>query len=191
MNLQFAILGLLTYASFTGYFLSKVFDKSINNFWSASLSQIYRELGELEKKGYVTSTIEAQDDRPDKRVYQITEAGRQAFLDWLQEFPESLSSPKRDEFSLRVFFGGKLEKTELKKLFERFLAERKADEQTSIENKKKIMEIVATFKAPAETEEMGMRFIQRRKDMTNRVLIEWAEECIQELDKEINKGKTA
>ena len=79
MSLQYAVLGLLSYRQMTGYDLKKMFDESINNFWAASLSQIYRELGALEGKGYLTSVIEPQDDRPDKRIYSITEAGRAAF----------------------------------------------------------------------------------------------------------------
>jgi PadR family transcriptional regulator, regulatory protein AphA len=184
MNLQFAILGLLTYASLTGYALSKIFDKSINNFWSASLSQIYRELAALEAKGYVVSNIQEQDDRPDKRVYTITSAGLAAFQEWLSHFPEDLIGPKRDEFMLHLFFGGKLGRSEMKKQFERFIAEREAFEQAMIDNKKKVMEIVKTFKTPAEEEDMGMRFVQRRAMMTNRTLIQWAQECLKDLNEE-------
>jgi DNA-binding PadR family transcriptional regulator len=67
---------------------------NINNFWAASLSQIYRELGALEKKGYLTSEIEKQDDRPDKRIYDITEEGKAAFREWITHFPEKLSKEK-------------------------------------------------------------------------------------------------
>ena len=57
MSLAYAILGLLTYESLTGYELKQRFDCSINYFWSAHLSQIYRELNVLEKKELVTVKI--------------------------------------------------------------------------------------------------------------------------------------
>jgi PadR family transcriptional regulator, regulatory protein AphA len=182
MNLQFAILGLLTYAPLTGYTLSKIFDKSIHSIWSASLSQIYRELAALEAKGFVVSSIEAQDDRPDRRVYTLTSAGLAAFEEWLGHFPDDLIGPRRDEFMLHIFFGGKLGRAELKQQFERFLAERRAFEQAMIDNKKKVMEIVKTFQNPATNEDMGMRFVQRRAVLTNQMLIQWAEECLKELE---------
>jgi len=66
-----------------GYLLKKIFDKSVNYFWAASLSQIYRELGTLVQKGYLTSSIEEQEDRLDKRIFSITGEGKQAFQAWL------------------------------------------------------------------------------------------------------------
>ncbi len=181
-TLQYAVLGILSYAPFTGYQLKKIFDKSINNFWHASLSQIYKELSTLEKNGQVTSTIQEQGDRPDKRVYEITADGRKTFDDWLAHFPTKYNAPKRDEFSLRIFFGGRLQKTELKRQFERFIEEHKQFEQDLNENKKKIEEIVHSIQLSTEHENIGMFFIQRRAHLVNQTLIEWAEECLRELD---------
>lgn len=182
MNLQYAILGILTYFPLNGYQLGKILDKAINSFWNASLSQIYRELGVLEKRGYVTSTIQEQGDRPDKRVYSITPEGQKAFDKWLVHFPDSLTAPKRDEFSLRIFFGGKLNRTQLKKQFERFLKERKEYSQAMFENKKKVYEILATVNILAEKDDIGMRFVARRAQLSNQALIQWAEECLAELE---------
>ncbi len=186
MVLQYAILGILTGYPLNGYYLKKIFDGSVNYFWTASLSQIYRELVALEKKGYVISSIQEQDDRPDKRIYTITEAGRRAFQEWLINFPEVLVTPKRDEFSLRIFFGSKLGKAELKKQFERFIEERENFTKTMSENKKMLTELARKKKSPTSTsaakEELCMYLIAKRAQMTNQVLIQWAEECIEELD---------
>jgi len=105
MSLQYAILGLLNYDSMTGYDIKKMFDEAINNFWAASISQIYRELGTLEGKGYLTSVIHQQDDRPDKRIYSITDSGKAAFRSWITNFPEKLAKEKRDEFALEYSLG--------------------------------------------------------------------------------------
>jgi PadR family transcriptional regulator AphA len=182
MNLQYAILGILTYFSLSGYNLGKLLNKAFNSFWNASLSQIYRELGKLEKKGYVSSVIQEQNDRPDKRVYSITPEGQKAFDKWLTQLPDTLTPPMRDEFALRIFFGGKLSLPQLRSQFERFLEEKKAISQTMIDNKQKIMEIVLANRNPDEKEEIGMRFIARRAQLCEQALIQWAEECLAEID---------
>lgn len=188
MSLQFAILGILTYFPMDGYYLKKVFDKSINYIWTANLSQIYRELASLEKKGYVTSSIKPQEDRPDKKVYSITEEGRKAFEEWLVDFPESLISPKRDEFMLRMLFGSKIGKAEMKRQFERFIEQREKDKKT-FEELKEYFEQMVRFKGvdektikEMEKDEPYWRFTTKRAQMTNELLIRWAKECIKELE---------
>jgi PadR family transcriptional regulator, regulatory protein AphA len=186
MSLQFGILGLLNYAPMTGYNLKKVFDKSVNNIWSASLSQIYRELGTLEKNGFVSSHIEQQDDRPDKKIYCISEEGKKAFQEWLMDFPDTFISPKRDEFMLRIFFGSKLGKDEIKKQLKRFIENRENAIKTIDEDKKTIPELAkALFKEQTDLpdeEALCLRFVVKRAQMTNHLLIQWAEECIKELE---------
>jgi DNA-binding PadR family transcriptional regulator len=69
-------------------------------FWHARHSQVYPELARLEGDGLVTHTVMAQRDRPDKKVYALTEQGRQTLLDWLLA---STNPPQiRDEFLVKV-----------------------------------------------------------------------------------------
>jgi DNA-binding PadR family transcriptional regulator len=191
MSLQNAILGILTYSPMNGYYLRKVFDESVNYAWTASLSQIYRELGILEKNGYVRSSIEEQDDRPDKKIYSITEEGKKSFVDWLTHFPEEFSFPKRDGFMLRIFFGSQLEKAELIKQFKKFIAERESFKQFMSEGKdtvKKMSKIMKTDILPwMEENELYWKFTVRRALMTNQILIDWAQECIGELEASIHE----
>jgi len=44
MSLEYAILGFLNYHPYTGYDLKKIFDNSVQHFWVADQSQIYRTL---------------------------------------------------------------------------------------------------------------------------------------------------
>jgi DNA-binding PadR family transcriptional regulator len=183
MSLQYAILGLLSYKSMTGYNLKKMFDQSISNFWAASLSQIYRELGTLESKGYLTSVIEQQNDRPDKRIYSITGTGRTAFKEWITNFPQKLSKENRDEFSLRIFFGSNLSKEELIIQFQRFLKE-KQDQMEEIkclyQMSDKYVEEMKLFNG----EDIYWKFVLRRAYLSLEMLIEWANECLGELAKQ-------
>ncbi len=180
MSLQYAVLGLLSYRQMTGYDLKKMFDESINNFWVASLSQIYRELGALEGKGYLTSVIEPQDDRPDKRIYSITEAGRATFKEWITNFPQKLSKEKRDEFTLRIFFGSNLSREELTAQFRHFLNE-KQGQLEEIKSLYKISERYVEEMKLFNGEEIYWRFILRRAYLSLETLIRWAEECLEEL----------
>lgn len=180
MSLQYAILGLLSYRSMTGYDLKKMFDESINNFWAASLSQIYRELGVLEGKGYLTSEIEKQNDRPDKRIYDITTEGIAAFREWITNFPDKLSKEKRDEFTLRLFFGSNLSKQDLITQLRRFLNEME-EQQKKIEYFNRISGQYVSQMKLFNGEDIYWKFILRRAFLNTETSIKWANECLEEL----------
>lgn len=183
MSLQFGILGLLDYSPMTGYTLKKTFDKSINNIWAASLSQIYRELAAMEKKGYVDSKIEQQDDRPDKKVYSITTTGKQAFNDWLSNAPNEFLSLKRDEFMLKLLFGARLGKAHAKKMLERFIEDR-IEFINNIQADSAKMSNNHEFNGNqiSEKESLYIGFVIKRAVMSSQTIIQWANECIEELD---------
>ena len=74
--LKHGILGLLHYHEMTGYEIMEVFRDSLNFFWNAKTSQIYRELQELERKEWAVKRIVPQSGKPDKNVYSVTEEER-------------------------------------------------------------------------------------------------------------------
>ncbi|MGE5630614.1 MAG: PadR family transcriptional regulator [Caulobacteraceae bacterium] len=183
MSLQYAILGLLNYDSMTGYDIKKMFDESINNFWAASISQIYRELGTLESKGYLTYTIQPQNDRPDKKIYSITDAGKTAFKEWIIDIPQKLSKETRDEFTLRIFFGSNLSKEELIGMFQGFIREKREN----LEEVKNLYQVAEQYSKQMKLfngEEIYWKFILKRVCKTQQMLIDWANECIDELNKQ-------
>ncbi|NCB41414.1 MAG: PadR family transcriptional regulator [Clostridia bacterium] len=106
MSLSHSILGFLSYGSMTGYDLSKAFDSSVNFFWYAQASQIYLELNKLEKKQFVSCERVLQTEKPNKKVYSITEYGRNEFMKWLCDTNTLLSKNKKDTFLMKVFFSG-------------------------------------------------------------------------------------
>ncbi len=184
MSLQFGILGLLDHSPMTGYKLKKVFDKSINNIWAASLSQIYRELTTLEKKNYVISKIEEQDDRPDKKIYSITEKGKQAFNEWLSTAPNDFISLKRDEFMLKLLFSASLGKEHAKKQLEQFLEDRvEFINNMKTDSDKMSQKLQLNGKEISEKESLYIGFVVKRAIMTSEILIQWANECLEELNK--------
>jgi DNA-binding PadR family transcriptional regulator len=83
MALEHAILVSLAERSASGYELARRFDASIGHFWSASHQQIYKVLGRMEADKLVSADLIAQEGRPDKKVYAITDDGRAEIQDWL------------------------------------------------------------------------------------------------------------
>ncbi len=85
MSLAHVILGLLQQQERTGYDLkNECFNRCIAYLWQADLAQIYRTLDKLEAQGWITCTVEIQHDRPNRKVYSITETGVAQLVQWLQ-----------------------------------------------------------------------------------------------------------
>jgi DNA-binding PadR family transcriptional regulator len=81
--LPHAILVSLCEQSGSGYELTRRFDRSIGYFWSATHQQIYRTLRTMESDGWVSATVIAQQGRPDKKVYTVSDAGRAELARWI------------------------------------------------------------------------------------------------------------
>lgn len=104
MSLKYGLLGLLSYEDMTGYELDKTFKDSLSFFWQAQTSQIYRELNAMEKLHWLSSRIEVQKDKPNRRVYSITETGKEALRCWLHTDLPLGFYPSRSETLMRIFF---------------------------------------------------------------------------------------
>jgi DNA-binding PadR family transcriptional regulator len=83
MSLKHAILGFLTMRPFSGYEMTKLINESINAFWSATQSQVYQTLKQMKNDGLVGMERVRQENRPDKKVYEITARGNEELLEWL------------------------------------------------------------------------------------------------------------
>lgn len=102
ITLSYALLGLLARKSLSGYDLAQQMKKRVGLMWSALPSQIYPELARLEAQGLVMHEVVTQQDyRPDKKVYDITEAGRASLREWVTE--PTPPSTLRDEFLLKAY----------------------------------------------------------------------------------------
>jgi PadR family transcriptional regulator AphA len=85
VNLRFFILGLLTQRSMSGYDV-KGYLKSLS--WligSPSAGSIYPALRTLLQSALVTVDVELRQDRPPRKVYTITEAGRRELDQWVDQ----------------------------------------------------------------------------------------------------------
>jgi DNA-binding PadR family transcriptional regulator len=90
MDVRTICLGILTRGSATGYEIKKLFDDDgYQHFVEASFGSIYPALNRLTEEGLVSVREEAQEKRPDRKVYSITQAGRSALIaSLLKPLPE-------------------------------------------------------------------------------------------------------
>jgi DNA-binding PadR family transcriptional regulator len=103
MAIAHAILVSLIESPASGYDLGKQFDSSVGFFWKATHQQIYRELTKLEDLGWISAEVIAQENRPDKKLYSVTELGKQQLIEWMAQ-PSELTSIK-DELLVKIFAG--------------------------------------------------------------------------------------
>jgi len=103
---SYLVLGWISFGPATPYDLKRLSARSVGYFWEFPHSQLYAEPARLTELGLLEEEHEQQGRR--RRVYSITEAGRQALEDWLRE-PTSDAPQIRDIGLLKLFFGGTLE----------------------------------------------------------------------------------
>lgn len=111
MSLKHALLGFLNYGPMTGYEIKKFFDTSVAHFWNAELSQIYPSLKQMETEGLVEMKVEVQADRPNRKVYTITDDGRRELVDWLAR--PAGADQWREPLMIKVFFSSAVRKDQL------------------------------------------------------------------------------
>ncbi len=103
MSLAHAILGLLSIQPMSGYDLKHLaFDRTVVHFWRADQAQIYRTLDKMAQRGWVCSELQIQEERPNRRVYEVTEAGQAELERWLRE--EQPLYTHREAFLVQLFF---------------------------------------------------------------------------------------
>lgn len=181
--MPFGILGLLTYQDNTGYDLTRIFEDSLNNFWHAQSSQIYRELRRLEESGLVTSRSIVQDGRPNKRLYSITDAGMTAFSKWLREAKPELENPHH-AMLMRVFFGANDPHSVLAMLKE-FRAECLRALESSCSGIRQSIENYATRMPEGEQKSKYWLMTLECGIANTQAMADWAGRCIEQIEKEM------
>lgn len=107
--LEFIILGFLMCGETSGYDLKQWMTKSTSYFFDASFGSIYPALKRLTQKKMVTFH-EVVEGSKYKKLYRITDAGKKAFMDWVEE-PIVFEKSKQDHL-VRIFFYEFLSKKE-------------------------------------------------------------------------------
>lgn len=88
MNTQTLILAILNFDNCSGYEIKKqCTEGAFSYFVDISYGSIYPTLAKLEVDGLVLGRSESQSGRPDKKVFSITQKGREAFIETLSTPP--------------------------------------------------------------------------------------------------------
>ncbi|HWD29337.1 MAG TPA: PadR family transcriptional regulator [Rhizomicrobium sp.] len=122
MDVRTICLGILTRGDATGYEIKKLFeDDGYQHFVEASFGSIYPALQRLTDEGYVSVRSEAQEKRPDRKVYSITPTGRSAFIaSLLKPLPEDRH---RSPFVFAMLFADLLPPTRVSGLLNGYIAQ--------------------------------------------------------------------
>jgi len=100
---QPALLGFLMRGPKHGYELHQEFNRQLGQVWRLGRSKLYAQLKQLEESGWAEIQTEFQPNRPPRKVYHLTPAGREAFLEWLQQPTPNLRRI-RIELLTRIYF---------------------------------------------------------------------------------------
>ena len=180
MSLPHGLLGLLRYGDKTGYELAKLFEMSINSFWHAQSSQIYRELNRLEDGGLVTSQNIIQQGKPNKRVYTITDAGRKEFERWMNT-PAQLLKNRQSPLLVYTFFGAAAPEITLARLKRLRDAVATAIEE-QVPRHKAIIDHYKTVWPNGEKEAVYWQMTSHFGLLEAKALLQWTKDCIEALE---------
>ncbi len=99
--MKYLFLALLAQAPTHGYDLKRTYEELFASVLPPlNVGQIYTTLGRLERDGLVRDQTVEQEKRPAKRVYELTDAGRETLQEW---FARPLSGPRiKDNFYLKL-----------------------------------------------------------------------------------------
>jgi len=170
------LLGVLAIEPMSGYDLGLNIRASVGHIWNESYGQIYPNLKKLAAEGFVTAKTERQKGKPDRRIYSITNKGRERLGKWLAVPPQPEIA--RNELLLKLFFGDQVSAEILIGFLERMVQREGAvlRELTRLEHE----EIEQGGRYPgAPYWKMAARFGQ----MELQAHLRWAEETLGELHK--------
>lgn len=95
MDVKTLCLGVLSRGEASGYEIKKAFAEGpFSHFHQASFGAIYPALTALSTEGLIVGRAQAQNKRPDKKIYEITPKGRKALVEALMvpPAPDSMRS---------------------------------------------------------------------------------------------------
>ena len=99
---EVAVLGLLADGERSGYDLLRAAERSVGFFWTPAKTQLYAVLRKLVANGFATSRLVRQQERPDKTLYRLTDAGLERLRTGLEQVHSSVN---KNPLELRIFFG--------------------------------------------------------------------------------------
>lgn len=105
---QYALLNMINKRPMSGYDAKHFCNKISKLYWTENNAQIYPILKELEQKQLVKSEIDPSSGKRQRRIYSITDKGKQYLIDWVEGTTEL--PPYREELLLKLSSGHMVDK---------------------------------------------------------------------------------
>ena len=168
MDVKTVCLGMLTDGEASGYDLKKEFESSFGHFFAAGYGSIYPALSALADSGLVECQHVPQEGKPDRKVYRITDAGREHLLSALDN--PAPTHKVRSEFLATMCFAHLMSPQQIEQVLEsraediaRYLSMFDELEECDLNDWPQGMQFVCGF-GRAMTEAMR-NYIDENKDM--------------------------
>ena len=158
---EYLVLGALSSGPLHGYDLYHYLEEQLGQIWTLGRSQTYALLSRMEQAGLVAHERQAQEKRPDRKVFSLTPAGRKKFKAWVKNPVEHVRD-LRLEFLAKIHFLEKGDRKFLGKLIE-------SQQQVCREKLSRLEE--SKRSDPSEMERMACDFRQTLA----RAALEWLE----------------
>lgn len=176
-TLGYAILSALGRKPCSGYQLATYLDV----LWPAKHSQIYPLLTKMEKKDLVVFEHIEQTGKPDKKLFSITEKGRETLEKWITETP--VDSTIKDEFLIKIYSIWLTEEEHAKKLIQdriSILEQKVALETQVIAKMEKEYEMK---KSHTMSRQFGHYLLFKRNNLLNKEEISWCNWVLNVIEK--------
>lgn len=186
MSLDHILLGILRRPG-TGYDIKAAFDEVFNHFWQAQQSQIYRTLKRLEEEGSLASRKEASDRGPDRRVYRITDEGRERLREWLSGDP--VVGEDRHTYLAQIFFLDELDDLGASLAFMKQLYSRLSERHETLKGiDAHWRDQDPDYPDPRDPADFHAALTLDLGLMKTRAQVEWARKSIQRIEQRMENG---
>ncbi len=177
MNTSHLCLGILTLGDASGYEIKKAIEQTFSHFQATSYGSIYPALAKLTEQELVRFHEETQAKRPTKKVFTLTEKGRQHFFQTLATTEPS--EQYRSDFLFLMMFAHLLPTTQIATLLEKQTNHLQAE-----------LGLLEQIIQECRSLTPGMRFTLEYGIAANRALLELMQQRSAALLKEIDAARS-
>jgi DNA-binding PadR family transcriptional regulator len=171
---DYAILASIAHEPKSGYDLAKWFDKVASHFCPAGYGSVYPALSRFEGEGLVERETVPSGKGPERKVYSITEKGREVLIRWASEPADAPQT--RDEQLVKALSYGMLPSEKALGLLEE-VQQRHANKLAYFEELERKLEARLREGSISEEAYLGTLLVLRRGISAERCYSEWCEEA--------------
>ncbi len=174
MSLKYALLGIIDTRGrpISGYDIKKAFDSTMQFYWNATYTQIYSTLSRMHEEGLLNMEVISQESHPNKKVYQITSAGRDELAEWVAK-PLELQRI-RNEMLVQITLADRVDSERFVRMLEEYIL--KVRETLAVLQSNEVQSIVE--RARTERERFFWEVSLNKGVMTYERELEWAERVL-------------